>query len=343
MIPKIFRVFLCCLLALYSSAGEAASLQKAFWRFEFDNDYFLNKDNKLSDGIALQWHSATVSNWRERDDLLARIGAQIPGLSAPGLYDRSGLGIGQMIQTPGDLSRTSLNRQDVPYAAALTMQASWYAFNADELRAAELIAGVLGPASLGGISQKTVHRYTGNIIPKGWQHQLANEPLLGVNMMYKRRYWHGGSPEGCSWDMALGSSAAFGNLLTRGSLDIDLRVGKNMPRGFDATPDPVGLSIHYMATLPPANPQQAAWYVSAAFRASAVARYIFLDGNTFRHSYHVRKRPLLLWSFGGLHYAVKRWRLHLYAIFSTDNVYTSQLPQAEQAERGGSITLEWMY
>jgi hypothetical protein len=330
-------------LLLCSATAEASPLQPSFWRFEFDNDYFLNKDNKLSDGIALQWHSAAFADWQERDDILARIGSWLPGLTAPTLRYRNGIAVGQIIQTPNDLSQSTLIRTDVPYAGALTTQINWYGFNAEQLRAMEVVIGVLGPASLGGITQKTVHQFSGNGVPQGWHNQLSNEPLLGINILRKQRLSHGGHPAQYAWDVAVGGCVTAGNLLTQASIDLDLRFGLNMPSGFNAAPDPIGLNIHYMATLPAAEQQRASIYATATMRGTAVARNIFLDGNTFRRSHHIKKRPLVLWSFFGLHYAQRQWRLHLYAMVSSDNVYVTTASQAEKGERGASIMFEWLY
>lgn len=54
-------LLLCLTLGNISSASaKDTSIESATWRFEFDNDVFFNKDNKISSGWSLQKHSAVA-------------------------------------------------------------------------------------------------------------------------------------------------------------------------------------------------------------------------------------------------------------------------------------------
>jgi hypothetical protein len=58
----------CLMYCALSGAGAQAetnnvSVESATWRFEFDNDIFFRKDNKISSGWALQRHSAVAESW----------------------------------------------------------------------------------------------------------------------------------------------------------------------------------------------------------------------------------------------------------------------------------------
>ena len=46
--------------------------------------------------------------------------------------------------------------------------------------------GVVGPAALGEEAQKFIHSLSGDPKPRGWTHQLENEPAL---LLHYRRSW----------------------------------------------------------------------------------------------------------------------------------------------------------
>ena len=207
----------CCLTLGGGSPtfAKKVSVESGTWRFEYSNDVFFNKDNKISNGWSLQKQSAVAPHWDALEavpDFVRRWGNVIPSLTKEGLIYRAGIAIGQVIQTPDDLSRHDLIKDDVPYAGALTLQATWYAFNDDEFRGFEITAGVAGPLSLAEQTQKRVHKLIGSPDPKGWDHQLKNEPLINFNYMRKKKVWRKGNPAGISFDTAINGNAGLGNL-----------------------------------------------------------------------------------------------------------------------------------
>lgn len=47
-------------------------------------------------------------------------------------------------------------------------------------------------------------------------------------------------------------------------------------------PDPIGLGLHHIASLKPADSKEASCYVTMVLRGSLFVHNIFLDGNTFQ-------------------------------------------------------------
>ena len=324
--------------------AEATSVESQTWRFEIDNDIIFNKDNKISNGWSLQKYSAVASSWETLKDVpefVRRWGKEIPSLTEEGLVYRAGIAIGQIIQTPDDLSRSDLIEDDVPYAGALTLQATWYAFNNDEFRGFEFIVGVAGSPSLAEQTQKTVHNLVGADEPMGWDNQLSTEPVINFNYMRKQKIWSYGNPASVSFDTTLNANAGLGNLFTQASVAIEIRLGSNMPGGFVSIPDPIGLSMHYLASLKPAKTNSASFYTSLVLRGSAFAHNIFLDGNAFRDSHSVDKEPLVGLVILGVHYEKVDWGIHFGIMISSDNLDTSKYPAAESDERLGTLAIEW--
>ena len=340
-------LFLLCPLMITVSAQneiDTRTVESATWRVEYDNDVFFGKDNKISHGWSLQKHSAIAGSWRDLQDVPEFVrywGSVFPTLSKEGLYRKSGVAIGQVIQTPDDLSRTDRIEEDVPYAGVLTLQATWYIFNDREFRGFEITAGVAGPPAMGEQVQKTVHELIGSPTPRGWDHQLSTEPVLNLNYMGKEKIYSIGNPARFSFDTAINGNIGLGNLFTQASLALELRFGHNIPGGFVYVPDPIGLSMHYLASLQPAAPQAASIYATLVLRGSVFAHNIFIDGNSFTTSHSLKKEPLVGLLVAGLHYQQKNWGVHFNVMLSSDNVDTSQAAAVEGSERLGSINIEW--
>lgn len=296
----------------------------------------------MTSGLSVQRHSMAVENWDALGGM-GRWGAGIPTLDKSGLTYRSGLGIGQVIQTPQDLTRSDLIVDDVPYAGALTMQSSWYAYNDKEFRGFEVTVGVVGPPSLAEQTQKTLHKIIGSEEPMGWDNQLNTEPVLNATYMRKWKFWRMGNPEGGSFDAVVNVDAELGNMITKAGTALELRWGHNLPGGFLSLPDPIGIGMHYKAAFKPARAEKGSFYATLVFRGHAFGHNIFLDGNTFSDSHSVDKEPLVGQVIGGLHYECGRWGIHYCMMMSTNDVDPHYAPAATAGEKLGSIVFEWRF
>jgi len=77
-------LFLLGQIGLASAVGKSNSVESATWRFEYDNDVFFNKDNKISSGWSLQKQSAVARSWESLDDVpdfVRRRGKRLPTLT----------------------------------------------------------------------------------------------------------------------------------------------------------------------------------------------------------------------------------------------------------------------
>jgi lipid A 3-O-deacylase len=340
-------VFTCSFLyaedpaAFHASQLEDAERER--WRFEFDNDVFFNKDGNLSNCWSVQKHSAIASAW---DDLVKMprfagiFGNHIPTLNGKGLAHRFGLSITQTIQTPNDIGRKDLIKNDVPYAGILILQGSWYAYNDTEFRGFEITAGVVGPPSLGEQSQEAFHKLSQRMLPQGWNNQIRTEPLFELAYMRKKKIWRIGSPGGLSIDSTIDGNAALGNLFTHATAAMELRLGRNMPGGFAHIPNITGYGMNYVAALQPAHYHAGSFYGSLALRATALAHSVFLDGNLFRDSHRVDKKPLVGQIIAGFHYERMHFGVHLYTLASSAVVDIHKVTAAEERELIGLISIE---
>lgn len=196
--------------------------------------------------------------------------------------------IGQNLYTPRNILAKTPDPNDRPYAAFLYGSVGMATAVENHLDSVELTAGVIGPMALGKGTQKFVHDLIDGDNPAGWDHQLKNEPGL---MISTQRLW----PEAYTTeigDLHFRTSpyvgGTVGNIYTYANTGLIFQlVPKEYkwqslpPRVRPAMPGSGYFSV-------PEN--TFSWSIFAGLEGRAVARNIFLDGNTFRNSPSVDKK-----------------------------------------------------
>ncbi|MEO6670179.1 MAG: lipid A deacylase LpxR family protein [Ferruginibacter sp.] len=152
---------------------------KAYFRFQYDNDYFTKTDEYYSQGISFEYVGPAIKTF-----FLARI------LLKPG-HSESIYGIGLNIfgYTPTSILTESILYGDRPYSAELTFKT--FAAATDTLHRRRISSainiGVIGPAGLGKEIQTNIHKWTGNPVPLGWHNQIKNDIILNYQVDYEKQ------------------------------------------------------------------------------------------------------------------------------------------------------------
>jgi hypothetical protein len=183
----------------------------------------------------------------------------------------------------------------------------------DEL---EATIGIVGPLALGEQVQKAVHTHiTDSPTPKGWSNQLENEP--GLMLSWQRRWprdWEY-RKAGQILSAAPYSGLTVGNIYTYANTGFTLRLSSEQSEWTDMPPRvrPALAGSGYFDI-----PQRGwDWYAFAGVEGRAVARNIFLDGNSFRDSHSVDKYPLVADANAGLAFTYGRTRLSYTLVYRT--------------------------
>jgi lipid A 3-O-deacylase len=263
-----------------------------------ENDIFAGTDRGYTNGFKLVWLSPEIGPGPGHLPLtgfLGNLARRLPFFATPVSRRYLSLSLGQNIFTPQDIWRRNLIIDDRPYAGFTYGTLGFYARGPSVLDGFEATIGVVGPASLGGDVQKFLHRTFGWTRPEGWPNQIKNELILGFGA---DRKWKVRKPDPTGvfdWDAIVRAHGRISNAVTGAGAGLEIRAGRNLPRDFGSSfilPGGGGTGIGDEFGFRTSGAPGAV-HAFAVFEAQAVARDIFLDGNTFRESHRVVKRPLV--------------------------------------------------
>ncbi len=248
----------------------------------WENDAVIGTDRHYTQGARLSYSSRdnALPGW------MNSVSRRLPAWGFSKGAEKYGIGLGQEIYTPTDLSSPFVVMKDRPYAAwlygRLTLERRGTTRGAvPVMEVFHFDLGVVGPEALGEEAQDVAHRTD----PRGWSNQLRTEP--GLALRYGRTYQFAARDDRTKLgvDFLPSAGASLGNVSTGVSLGSTLRFGYNVPNEFQLHNEPGGSPLGLYA------------FVGAEGRW--VARNIFLDGNTFRHSHSVDKIPFVADFRGG--------------------------------------------
>lgn len=257
-----------------------------------ENDkYFAGTDRHYTNGFKLTWLGETDLN--ESADFVKFATRWLPWMhqEKTDWHYKVGFALGHNIYTPTDTGTTALQPYDRPYAAWLYSSILLQAQVDNQLRLIEISAGIVGPSAMGQQVQNSWHDVIKVPHAKGWANQLHDEPGLQVSWERRYRTWQFAPASmgalGC--DLIFRHRVTLGNVATHLAGGAVVRLGWRLPADFGAdlirptggsTPNG-GVARRFSAQV----------YASGELRA--IGRDIFLDGNTWRDSPSIDKRPLM--------------------------------------------------
>ncbi|MAZ69808.1 lipid A deacylase LpxR family protein [Porticoccus sp.] len=295
----------------------------------YENDTFYNRDSHYTNGVRLSWipGSAETPQWA-----LDLAGA-IPWFPRDGQV-LHGYSFGQNMYTPRDITLENPPDGERPYAGWLYGSVGLGVETGLQLDQVVLTVGVVGPASLAEQTQKAVHRLVNADDPKGWDHQLRNEPGLILAWQRNWRALVDTTLVGNQFDITPHMGATVGNIHTYGNAGLTLRYGDNLP--LDYGPPRIQPGLTGTSSFVPRP--DIGWYVFAGIEGRAVARNIFLDGNSFRSGYSVEKKHWV----GDLQFgAVLVWRN--VRLSYTHVIRTREFDSQSESDDFGSLAISLQF
>ena len=274
------RTLLAGLAALPAAAPAWAAPPRDTYSVIFENDLFYRTDRDYTNGIEFAFSPAGNPHQSVPDFLLGLVPDKFSAPDARASYT-----LDQMMFTPEDTAAYDPPLTQRPYAGFLYAGLTLSARTSTREEQLRLQLGTTGPASLAADAQDFVHRLRGFALPRGWHTQLRDEP--GLVLSYQRMdrvaaLSSGGEP---IFDLNTNYGGAIGNIFDYADLGFTARLGFNMPA--DNGPpqiEPARLGSYFYLPQPGLG-----GYIFAGLQGRAVARNIFLDGNSFQTSRSVDK------------------------------------------------------
>lgn len=303
----------------------------------FENDYFTGTDENYSNGAKLSWLSGDLTDWGQTGWRHSFLSA-LPFVNRPGTQKNFGFSLGQNIYTPGDTGATVPDPEDRPYAGWIYLEISFVSKTETRADIVSIQLGVVGPSSGAEAAQDLVHEWGDNQKARGWDHQIEDEP--GLNLIYERRHrlyarslW-----DSMGVDFIPHAGFSLGNVQTHANLGGTVRLGYQPPSDFG-----VGIARGGSIGASPIDDQDPrvaldrdfSLFVFFGADGRAVARDIFLDGNTWKESASVDKEPLVADFMAGLGLIAGRWQLTATIVHRTKEFET----QPDSWSRFGSVNL----
>jgi hypothetical protein len=341
------------LLVITSRADEAPQTQLEATGLRFgsvsmysENDkYFAGTDEYYTNGFKLSFLSTNL-----RDFIAAPVPYPVQQVArllnplVPANRDyKLGLSIGQNIYTPSDTNTTASLPMDRPYAAWLYLGACFQSYRPARAAAAgphlfalldtlELTLGMVGPDALGRQIQNGFHHLIGAASANGWNHQIHDEP--GLNLVYQRKFRFATPHARDGWgaDFIPHAGMSLGNVFTYLNAGAEIRAGWRLAADFGTD------LIHPSGDSNSPRRPPFSVFLFAATDGRAVARDITLDGNSFRDSARVDKRPLVADLFGGVAIGTTNWQLTY-----TENLRTREFDGQQKPAVFGSVSITLFY
>jgi len=339
------QIVLTLLLSLHLVTIAQAEPAQVFDNFTlyYENDFLSGTDFHYTSGLKLTWStpftgdSATAGWPAWVSPLLERL----PLVNHPDQKRALSLSFGQEIYTPENIRTDLLVEDDRPYAGRTYFAVGFHAKKGLRKSVWELNVGILGPASLAEQAQKLVHDINGAYDPQGWDHQLGNELTLDAVFETQWRLRPAGSPSVFFSDFIPHLGVRVGNVATYFNAGGEFRVGWGPSDAFGVCPIRAGCEVrsaflHSDSAKVVTSKIGAHVFIAADGRA--ILRDIYLDGNTFRDSHSVDKKPFVADLIAGIsgHYAG----------FKLTYSYIQRSKQFETQDRSqefSSLSLSWMF
>lgn len=276
-------------VAVAQEAGEKASEpdnNRGVWSFTSENDLFGGTDRNYSNGLRIE----RVSPANDVFPILNWAAERLPFLDLERRDLRQGLALSHAIFTPEDISQNPPDPDDRPYAGWLYLSGTVVASDDNIQDILQVNAGIVGPSAGGRFVQDEWHALIDEEQPKGWDHQLKDEP--GIEIIAQRMALFDGPdlPLGLQTDFGFYGGGALGNVRTYAGTGLVGRIGWDLESDFG--PPRIRPALSGAGTFSPEQPVGA--YLFAGLDGRFVFRDMFLDGNAFRDGPRVADRHKLV-------------------------------------------------
>lgn len=311
-----------------ATAGEDPSDDRGTLSIQLENDKFGGgTDQHYTNGMRASYLFSS-------DDtplFVGDIARGLPFVPSEGVV-RVGVSVGQSIFTPGRKEVAGGDNKGRPFAGWLYGGVQITNDTGKQLDTFELQLGVVGPSSGAAETQTWFHDTIGVRPFDGWDSQLNDE--LGAVLSYERKWrfiseYH---PGGLGVALEPSVGLTLGNIHTYASASATVKLGSDVSSDWGAPR--IRTALSGTGYFKPVHDFE--WYVFAGLEGRAVARNIFLDGNSFEDSHSVDKHYFVADLQLGASVTLGDARLTYTQVFRTTE-YVGQ----KKGDVFGALSLSW--
>jgi len=338
-LPRVLALSLAATSSIILGAGKDDA--GGTLGFYLENDLFADTDQHYTSGVKISWSSRDLEQLSDSSyaSPFLPVFNLLPYINAADYQKNLVCALGQNIYTPVNTNARGLIPDDRPYAGWLYLGLGVVWKNEDIRNSLVLDIGLIGPWSYGQETQKFIHDLRGFDSPNGWDNQLENE--IGFTLAYERM-WRWPKHErrsGLDWEILPHAGLALGTVATFANFGAEMRVGLNLPDDFGTS------SISSAATTStPVDGAIGAYrsrfdlgaYAFVRVDGRAVARNIFLDGNTFTDSASVSRNPLVADLSAGVAMNYKNTKIAYALVYRTE-----EFKGQKEGQTFGTVSLNW--
>jgi hypothetical protein len=185
----------------------------SYFRLSYENDFFAAIDEYYTQGIDAELVLPQFDGKMTRAVLLR------PNYGIA----QYGIGIQHNGYTPSSISSEDILYNDHPFAGVLVLKTFVNVTDSQKKQrfSSSFYAGIIGEAAGAKEMQVSIHRALNNIMPRGWQHQVRNDPAINYQVTYEKQLLGYGkyfclSADGMANVGTINTSGAVGSTLMTG-------------------------------------------------------------------------------------------------------------------------------
>jgi lipid A 3-O-deacylase len=150
----------------------------AYFRFNYDNDYFTATDEYYTQGILLEFVHPKL-RFNPFNKLLIKL---------KGNSHKYGVRFDHYGYTATSISTHAIRYGDRPFCGNLSLSSFIISVDSAKKRriSTTFTAGVMGSNAGGEAMQVKIHTWLKNIIPVGWEYQIGNDLILNYQLNYEK-------------------------------------------------------------------------------------------------------------------------------------------------------------
>ncbi len=152
---------------------------ESYFRFHYDNDFFTKTDYYYTQGITMEYVHPSLKNFP-----VAKLLYKTKNSNT-----KYGVTFNLFGYTPTSINSDAILTGDRPFEGSMSLKMFSVSTNSVHRQrlSSALSLGIIGPAALGEEIQTNIHRWTGNKLPRGWQHQIRNDIILNYQLNFEKK------------------------------------------------------------------------------------------------------------------------------------------------------------